>query len=227
VFERYTEKARRVIFFARYEASEYGSTHIETEYLLLGLLREDPSLLRRFTGITITAIDIRTEIQRQTTRRERIPTSVEMPLADGCKRALTLAAEEADRLAHRHIGTEHILIGMLRVEGSVAARLLRHEGLTPEAIREQLAKAPVIALETQEEPSNKATIPMKKSDLLRAIQTEIRKHGLSTFMDEKHHVVVPGCPACKKSFGTVEQFIGHISDDVLPPLLDKLSADRK
>lgn len=225
MFERYTEKARRVIFFARYEASEYGSTYIETEHLLLGVLREDPSLVRRLMGTTITAADIRTEIEGQTTLRERIPTSVEMPLADGCKGALTLAAEEADRLAHRHIGPEHILIGMLRVEGSLAARLLRQKGLKPEAIREQLVKAPVIALETPEEPINKGAIPMKKSELLAALQTEIRKHGLSTFMDENHRVVVPGCPACKKSFGTVEQFIGHISDDVLPPLLDKLSSE--
>jgi len=69
--------------------------------------------------------------------------------------------------------------------------------------------------------------PMKKSELLRALQTEIRKQNLSTFIDTKNRVVVPGCPTCQKSFFTVEQFVGHLSDDVLPPLLDKLSAEPK
>jgi hypothetical protein len=143
MFERYTEKARRVVFFARYEASQYGSPYIETEYLLLGLLRADLALLSRLVGPTSIEADIRTEIERHITRRERISTSVEVPLTNECKKVLTLAAEEADRLGHRHVGTEHVLVAMLRVEGSLAARLLRERGLKPEAIREQLAKTPV------------------------------------------------------------------------------------
>jgi len=157
MFERYTEKARRVIFFAHYEASQYGSPYIETEYLLLGLLREDPALQRRFLGPTTVAADIRTDIERQITRRERISTSVEMPLTNECKKVLTLAAEESDRLGHRYVGTEHILVGMLRVEGSLAARLLRQRGLKPEAIREQLAKAPgSVSLKAPAEPNRGA-----------------------------------------------------------------------
>jgi ATP-dependent Clp protease ATP-binding subunit ClpC len=120
MFERYTEKARRVIFFARYEASQCGSPCIETEHLLLGLLREDLALLGRFLGPTSAAANIRTEIERQITRRERISTSVEMPLTDECKKVLTLAAEESYRLGHGHVGTEHVLVGMLSVERSLA-----------------------------------------------------------------------------------------------------------
>jgi hypothetical protein len=157
MFERYTERARRVIFFARYEASQYGSPCIETEYLLLGLLREDPLLLSRFVGPTSIAAEIRTEIERQITRRERISTSVEMPLTNECKKVLTLAAEEADRLGYRHVGTEHVLLGMLRVEDSLAARLLRERGLKPAAIREQLANAPGSASrKASAEPSREA-----------------------------------------------------------------------
>ena len=66
---------------------------------------------------------------------------------------------------------------------------------------------------------------MKKSALLRALQTEIQKHDLSTFMHEKEKIVTTGCSFCRKHFGTVEQFKRHIADDVLPPLLDKLSTD--
>jgi ATP-dependent Clp protease ATP-binding subunit ClpA len=142
MFERYTEKARRVIFFARYEASQYGSPYIETEHLLLGLLREDPGLRTQFLGPTNVSADIRTEIERHIARRERISTSVEMPLTEECRKVLKLAAEESDRLGHRHIGTEHVLVALLRVEGSFAARLLRERGLKPDEIRVQLANVP-------------------------------------------------------------------------------------
>ena len=66
---------------------------------------------------------------------------------------------------------------------------------------------------------------VKKSELLRALQTEIQKHNLSTFMDQKDKVVITGCTLCRKHFGTVEQFKWHITEDVLPPLLDKLSCE--
>ena len=131
MFERYTEKARRVIFFARYEASNYGSQYIETEHLLLGLLREDPALHWRFLGPASVLGDIRTEIEKQITVRERISTAVEVPLTDESKQVLNFAVQEAERLGHRNVGPEHLLVGMLRVEGSFAARLLRERGLKP------------------------------------------------------------------------------------------------
>ena len=161
MFERYTQKARRVIFFARYEASQYGSAYIETQHVLLGLLREDRALAIRFLGPgpTGVATEIRREIEKHTTRGQRISTSVEMPLSVECKKVLTFAAEEADRLRNRHVGTEHLLLGMLRVEGSLAARLLRERGLKPEAIREQLARASISASpKAPTEPSGGAII---------------------------------------------------------------------
>ena len=64
---------------------------------------------------------------------------------------------------------------------------------------------------------------MKKSELLRALQSEIAKHALSTFMNPEHKIVQTGCATCQKHFGTVEQFKRHLTEDVLPPLLDRLS----
>ena len=139
MFERYTEKARRLIFFARFEASRYGSPYIETEHLLLGLLREDRPLVMMFLGEGRFEDDIRAEIEQQITQGERISTSVEMPLTTECKKVLNLASEEAQRLAHRHVGTEHVLLGMLRAEGSLAARLLQARGLKAAAVREKIA----------------------------------------------------------------------------------------
>ena len=66
---------------------------------------------------------------------------------------------------------------------------------------------------------------MKKSELVRALQMEIQKHDLSAFMDEQDKVVITGCSFCRKHFGTVEQFKWHLTDDVLPPLLDRLSSE--
>jgi hypothetical protein len=141
MFERYTEKARRVIFFARYEASNYGSRYIETEHLLLGLLREGP-LAKWFPGESNAELEIRAEIEKRVTRGERISTSVEVPLTSDCKKVLTLAAETSERFGHRLVEPEHILIGILRVETSLAAQILTARGVKPGPIQEQLAKAP-------------------------------------------------------------------------------------
>ena len=67
---------------------------------------------------------------------------------------------------------------------------------------------------------------MRKSELLRALQMEIQNHNLSTFMSEKHKIVQTGCSICQKHFGTVEQFKRHITEEVLPTLLDKLSTNQ-
>ncbi|MFB3153761.1 MAG: Clp protease N-terminal domain-containing protein, partial [Candidatus Acidiferrales bacterium] len=123
MFERYTEKARRVIFFARYEASQYGSPYIETEHLLLGLLREDKALTNRFLRSHGSIDSIRKEIERRTTIRERVSTSVELPFSEEVKRVLRHAMDQAERMAHKHIGTEHLFLGLLSEEKCFAAEI--------------------------------------------------------------------------------------------------------
>ncbi len=140
MFERYTEKARRVIFFARYEASNFGSPYIETEHLLLGVLREDKAVTNRFLQPHASVDSIRKQIEGHTTIREKISTSVDLPLSNECKRVLAYAAEEAELLSHQHIGTEHLLLGLLREEKCFAAAILQERGLRLEAIREELQK---------------------------------------------------------------------------------------
>src|SRR5687767_15641568 len=136
MFERYTEKARRVIFFARYEASQFGAPAIEPEHLLLGLMREDKTLTGRFFPRAQVSIEsIRKEIEGRTLLREKISTSVELPLAPETKHVLAYAHEESDRLQHRHIGTEHLLLGLLREERSMAAEILYERGLRLNAVQ--------------------------------------------------------------------------------------------
>jgi hypothetical protein len=119
MFERYTEKARRTIFFARYEASQFGSPYIEAEYLLLALLREDKALANRFLRSHTAVESIRKEIEGHTARREKVSTSVDLPLSHECKRVLAYGAEESERLNHKHIGTGHG--GRWRARGQVSA----------------------------------------------------------------------------------------------------------
>ncbi len=141
MFERYTEKARRVIFFARYEASQFGAPAIEPEHLLLGLMREDKTLTSRFFPRAQVSIEsIRKEIEGRTLLREKISTSVELPLAPETKRVLAYAHEESDRLQHRHIGTEHLLLGLLREDRSMAAEILYERGLRLNAVRDEIAR---------------------------------------------------------------------------------------
>ena len=139
MFERYTEKARRVIFFARYEASQFGSRAIEAEHILLGLLREDKQLTQKFFGNPRSALEsIRKEIEGRFPPGDKISESVDLPLSPSAKRVLSMAADESDRLGHRHIGTEHLLLGILREEESPASQILHERGLRLNQTREDI-----------------------------------------------------------------------------------------
>ena len=140
MFERYTEKARRVIFFGRYEASQFGSPYIETEHLLLGLLREDKRLTNLFLHSHASVEIIRQKIEQHSDVREKTSTSVDLPLSNECKRVLTYAADEAERLGHKYIGTEHLLLGLLREKKSFAAQLLDETGVTLEDARKRVGE---------------------------------------------------------------------------------------
>jgi ATP-dependent Clp protease ATP-binding subunit ClpC len=141
MFERYTEKARRVIFFSRYEASQFGATQIEAEHILLGLIREDKKLTERFIQRSgANAESIRSEIENRTVVRESSSTQGDLPLSEEAIRALRFAAEESETLGNRHIGTEHLLLGLLREENSIAAEVLYARGLELSGIRKDLVR---------------------------------------------------------------------------------------
>ena len=141
MFERFTERARRALFFARYEASQLGSTSIDTEHLLLGLIRESKGLTTRlFADAGIALDEVRDEVLRRVPAQPKTPTSVEIPFSAAAKRVLQHAAQEADRLSHDYIGTEHLLLGLLREQGSVAADVLTSRGLRLDRVRERIVE---------------------------------------------------------------------------------------
>src|SRR5258708_600045 len=139
MFERYTERARRVLFFARYEASQLGSISIETEHLLLGLIREGKGLTSRiFARSHLSLESIRKEIEGRTVFREKVSTSVEIAFRAETKGVVQFAGEEAGRLLHNYIGTEHLLLGILREERAVAATILMEKGMRLNAVGEDI-----------------------------------------------------------------------------------------
>ena len=140
MFERYTEKARRVIFFARYEASAFGSSEIRSEHLLLGLFREGRAPFNAVFG-TISLESIRAQIEGVSHVQSSISTSVDLPLDNPSKRILAYAAEEAERLRQKHIGIEHLFLGILREDKCLAAQILRKGGIHLEEARGKIAAA--------------------------------------------------------------------------------------
>ena len=141
MFDRFTLRADQVHFYARSEVSQLGGCTIEPEHILLGLLDEGKGLGSRILLRTVVSLDdIRSEIVGRLAGGDKVPESAGVPFSASCERALQYAAEEADRLMHSYIGTEHLLLGLLREDGSVAAEVLRARGLRIEAVREEIVE---------------------------------------------------------------------------------------
>jgi len=138
MFERYTEKARRAIFFARYETSQYGSPEIDTGHLLLGLLRENRHFQRWLPNTNLEVLH--SKVDKNLARHAPTSTAVDLPLSEDGKRVLKYAADEADALSHKCIGAEHLFLALLDESGCLAEKLLREAGADPDGIRAELAQ---------------------------------------------------------------------------------------
>ncbi|HJU83030.1 MAG TPA: ATP-dependent Clp protease ATP-binding subunit [Holophagaceae bacterium] len=160
MFEKFTEKARRVMFFARYEASQFGSESIQSGHLLLGLLRESEKtstqLLERM-GVQVGHLRERLVAALTPKDRKVVPssTSIDIPMEEEVKRILQHASQESAKLNHKHVGAEHLLLGMLKEEQSLAGRLLKESGADLIAAKEILlesTKEEKIAKKKKEHP---------------------------------------------------------------------------
>ncbi len=142
MFDQYTEKAKRVLFFSRHEAVELGSDHVESEHLLLALLHEDPELAKCFlkSKAALTVIRKQAKANAPATRKKAAAVAVEVPFGGDCKRVLAYAEEEARRLEEKHISPGHLLVGLLREEKCLAAQLLHERGLCTEGVRAVLLR---------------------------------------------------------------------------------------
>lgn len=139
MFERYTEQARRVIFFARYEASMCGGESIDPEHLALALIREDPRISAHFSG-EWTVEAFRKEVEASYKPAPKRATSVDIPLSQTCKRILTNASALAEGAGHRVIDTVHLMIALLRDSELAVVKLLLQYGVSEELVSVDLAR---------------------------------------------------------------------------------------
>jgi ATP-dependent Clp protease ATP-binding subunit ClpC len=138
VFERFTERARHVVVFAQEEARFFKHNYIGTEHILLGLLREEEGVAARVLGsLEITAEDVRAQIEQIVGVGEEA-TAGQIPFTPRAKKVLELALREALAIGHNYIGTEHILLGLVRENEGVAARIMLDLGADAQRVREEV-----------------------------------------------------------------------------------------
>jgi len=137
VFERFTERARQVVVLAQDEARALKHNYIGTEHLLLGLLREEEGLAARvLESFEITVEEVRAQVARIVGRGDEV-TAGQMPFTPRSKKVLELSLREALDLGHNYIGTEHVLLGLLREKEGVAVQILSDFDASAIAIRDE------------------------------------------------------------------------------------------
>jgi len=136
-FEKFSERARRVLSLAQEEAQRFNHNYIGTEHILLGLVREKEGVAARvLSNLNVELVKVRSAVEFIIGRGER-PTPGEIGLTPRAKKVIELAVDEARRLNHHYIGTEHLLIGLMREGEGVAAGVLESLGVSLEKVREE------------------------------------------------------------------------------------------
>jgi len=194
MFERYTEQARRTLFFARYEAFQAASAFIETEHVLLGLFRDDQSPAARAlarAGVSLGAI--RTEIESRTARRVRTPLSPadDVPFSEETESVFRYAEQEAERLLHPHIGPEHLLLGLFREERGLAATILKECGLRLASVRDDIVQMSSTAATPAVFPFGMIALP-DRVRLLRVTPSRRDPHDGPMVVTTPQHVTAEG-----------------------------------
>ncbi|MDQ3999422.1 MAG: ATP-dependent Clp protease ATP-binding subunit, partial [Actinomycetota bacterium] len=140
MFERFTERARKVVVLAQEEARHFNHNYIGTEHLLLGLLREDEGVAARALGsLNVTLDEVREQVESIVGYGEE-GSGGQAPFTPRSKKVLELALREALQLGHNYIGTEHILLGLVRESEGVAARVLSNLGVDPDKVRREVVR---------------------------------------------------------------------------------------
>jgi uncharacterized protein (TIGR03435 family) len=180
MFDRFTERARRVLFFAREEALQLGSIQIEPEHLLLGLTRESDDVTDLLTDAGVTPNRVRDDVRGRVPRASERSSNQEIAFSEAAKRVLQRTADEADRPKHRAIGGEHLLLALLGEQGSIAADVLTSCGLYLDRARQLVADQPIERRQYPGPPSTPANtfkwpwLPFVPSPTVHVLYSELK-----------------------------------------------------
>ena len=170
-FEKFSEKARRVLSLAQEEAQRFNHTYIGTEHVLLGLVRESDGVAAKvLTNLGVELPKVRSAVEFIIGRGERASTG-EIGLTPRAKKVIELAVDEARRLNHNYIGTEHLLIGLMREGEGVPAGVLESLGVTLDKIRAETSR--ILSQNVQQSPSGSGGRSTSKTPTLDQLGTDL------------------------------------------------------
>jgi ATP-dependent Clp protease ATP-binding subunit ClpC len=237
LFERFTERARQVVVLAQDEARALKHNYIGTEHILLGLLREEEGLAARvLESLDITVEEVRAQVARIVGQGDEVTTG-QIPFTPRAKKVLELALREALSLGHNYIGTEHILLGLVRENEGVAARILLDFDADAEKIRNEIIRMLSGPGRRQQGGSAAAGEKAKSSKLLDQFGRNLTKLAAESKLDPvvgrqteiervmqilsrrtKNNPVLIGEPGVGKT-AVVEGLAARISSNQVPELL--------
>jgi len=163
-FDKFTKRARRVLTFAQEEAQRLNHNYIGTEHILLGLIREEEGLAAKvLRDLGLDQTRVRQVIEEIVGRGQAAP-GTRLSLTPRTKRVIELAVDEARRMGHHYIGTEHLLLGLIREGDGIAVNVLKSLGVSPDKVRSNLAKEVMNATPSQAEQERSSAAKQKRGD---------------------------------------------------------------
>ncbi len=156
MYEKFTDRARKVMNYARQEAQKLNHEYIGTEHILLGLVREGSGVAANvLQNMDIELKKLRLEVEKLVASGPDLVSVGQLPFTPRAKKVLEYAFEEAKALSHNYVGTEHLLLGLLREEDGIAARVLQASGVKLDDVREEVLS--LLGADFAEQPEEEKT----------------------------------------------------------------------
>lgn len=218
MFERFTDRARHVVVFAQEEARRLNHNHIGTEHILVALSIESEGIAgRTLDALGVSVEQIREQIEEIVSRGQSAPSS-HTPFTKEAKRALELSLREALQLGDNHIGTEHLLLGLIRQEDDVAVRILERLGTDTQSVEQEVHRTVMggvgqtssasmrkgLTVSMEEVSGDAPRCPRCYADLTRGLRVGNVTGTDDEEGDETYSLTLAWCPECGTVIGPVQ-----------------------